>query len=183
MRHLPFVFESPSRATLLPESRIESQVMSPAPGTVIHLIPTSMSPRPTLPSGRLLTTDVEVGSQKLGSFQLSAKTASLFHKALSIDKERRKHPGEKPHFSNFTDLDTEIRMATKNLLAQSLDWETKLDCFAMLIGYVAAFVTTVDSMLSQETNFILRLLGRHPFAAVTNSVAATARFSSSIRLS
>lgn len=183
MRHLPFVFESPSRATLLPESRIESQVMSPAPGTAIHLISSSTSPRPTLPSGRLLTTDVEVGSQKLGSFQLSAKTASLFHKALSIDKERRKHPGEKPHFSNFTDLDTEIRMATKNLLAQSLDWETKLDCFAMLIGYVATLMTTFDSLLFQETKFILCLLGHSSFDAVTNSFATIARFSSSIHLS
>ncbi|KAI1159009.1 hypothetical protein F5B18DRAFT_43847 [Nemania serpens] len=151
MRHLPFVFESPSRATLLPESRIESQVMSPAPGTAIHLIPTTTSPRPTLPSGRLLTTDVEVGSQKLGSFQLSAKTASIFHKALSIDKERRKHPGEKPHFSNFTDLDTEIRMATKNLLAQSLDWETRLDCFAMLIGALFVLYTPFLGIIEHST--------------------------------
>ena len=124
MRHLPFVFESPSRTTLLPES----QVMATS------LLPPSLAPRPTLPSARLLTTDVAVGSQKLGSFQLSAKSASIFHRALYIDKERRKRPGEKPLVNAFTELDNEIRFATKSLLEQSLDWETKLDCFAMLIG-------------------------------------------------
>lgn len=137
MRHLPFVFESPSSTTLLPESQIESQVMMPTLGNAVQLIPTLASPRPTLPSARLLTTDVIVGSQKLGSFQLSAKAASLFHRALSIDKDRRRRPGEKPLMSaDFNDLDKEIRIATKKLLEQSLDWETKLDCFAMLIGYV-----------------------------------------------
>ncbi len=134
MRHLPFVFESPSPTTLLPES----QVMTPALGSATPH-PTSLAPRPTLPSARLLTTDVEVGSQKLGSFQLSAKAASIFHRALWVDKERRKWPGEKPLVSAFTDLDNEIRIATKNLLEQSLDWETKLDCFAMLIGYACSF--------------------------------------------
>lgn len=134
MRHLPFVFESPSRTTLLPESQIEPQVVTPIPGT--SLMSSISSPRPTLPSSRLLTTDVEVGSQRLGSFQVSAKTASIFHRALMIDKERRSRPSEKPLLSGFTDLDIEIRIATKNLLEQSLDWETRLDCFAMLIGYV-----------------------------------------------
>ncbi|KAI1128819.1 hypothetical protein F5Y10DRAFT_277148 [Nemania abortiva] len=146
MRHLPFVFESPSRTTLLPES----QIMSPNPGNALHLTST-LSPRPTLPSGRLLTTEVEVGSQKLGSFQLSAKTASIFHRALSIDKERRKYPGEKPHMSAFNDLDTEIRMATKNLLAQSLDWETKLDCFAMLIGALFVLYTPFLAIIEHST--------------------------------
>ncbi|TGJ81459.1 hypothetical protein E0Z10_g7307 [Xylaria hypoxylon] len=129
MRHLPFVFESPTRTTLLPES----QVMTPTLGSAPPL-PTLSSSRPTLPSARLLTTDVEVGSQKLGSFQLSAKAASIFHRALWVDKERRKRPNEKPLVSAFNELDNEIRIATKNLLEQSLDWETKLDCFAMLIG-------------------------------------------------
>ncbi|KAJ8128879.1 hypothetical protein O1611_g4753 [Lasiodiplodia mahajangana] len=148
MRHLPFVFESPSRTTLLPESRMESQIMAP---NAMHLTPAITSPRPTLPSGRLLTTEVEVGSQKLGSFQLSAKTASIFHRALSIDKERRKFPGEKPHMSAFNDLDTEIRMATKNLLAQSLDWETKLDCFAMLIGALFVLYTPFLAIIEHST--------------------------------
>ncbi|KAI0875677.1 hypothetical protein GGS24DRAFT_499627 [Hypoxylon argillaceum] len=151
MRHLPFVFESPSRTTLLPESRIESQMMAPNPSNAMLLTSTITSPRPTLPSGRLLTTEVEVGSQKLGSFQLSAKTASIFHRALSIDKERRKYPGEKPHMSAFNDLDTEIRMATKNLLAQSLEWETKLDCFAMLIGALFVLYTPFLAIIEHST--------------------------------
>ncbi|KAI1178127.1 hypothetical protein F4777DRAFT_144887 [Nemania sp. FL0916] len=151
MRHLPFVLESPSRATLLPESRIESRVMTPSPSTAVFLSPTLSSPRPTLPSSRQLTTDVEVGSQKLGSFQLSAKTASIFHRALSIDKERRKSPSEKPHMSAFNDLDNEIRMATKNLLAQSLDWETKLDCFAMLIGALFVLYTPFLAIIERCT--------------------------------
>ncbi|KAI0913996.1 hypothetical protein F4824DRAFT_204413 [Ustulina deusta] len=146
MRHLPFVFESPSPTTLLPES----QVMTPALGSATPH-PTSLAPRPTLPSARLLTTDVEVGSQKLGSFQLSAKAASIFHRALWVDKERRKWPGEKPLVSAFTDLDNEIRIATKNLLEQSLDWETKLDCFAMLIGALFVLYTPFLAILERST--------------------------------
>ncbi|KAI1821379.1 hypothetical protein F4861DRAFT_471897 [Xylaria intraflava] len=146
MRHLPFVLESPSRMTLLPEA----QSMSPT-NIGAHLAQTSLSPRPTLPSSRLLTTDVDLGSQELGSFQLSAKTASLFHRALWIDKERRKRPNDKPLVSNFNDLDNEIRMATKKLLGQSLDWETKLDCFAMLIGALFVLYTPFLSILEHST--------------------------------
>ncbi|KAI1737010.1 hypothetical protein F4680DRAFT_451370 [Xylaria scruposa] len=149
MRHLPFVFESPTRTTLLPESQIEPQVVTPIPGN--SLMPALSSPRPTLPSSRLLTTDVEVGSQKLGSFQVSAKTASIFHRALMIDKERQSRPHEKPLLSIFNDLDIEIRMATKNLLQQSLDWETKLDCFAMLIGALFVLYTPFLEILEHST--------------------------------
>ncbi|KAI0526699.1 hypothetical protein F5B22DRAFT_655813 [Xylaria bambusicola] len=140
MRHLPFVFESPSRTTLLPES----QTMA------TPLLPSSLTPRPTLPSSRLLTTEVAVGSQKLGSFQLSAKAASIFHRALYIDKERRKRPTEKPLVSAFTELDNEIRIATKSLLEQSLDWETKLDCFAMLIGALFVLYTPFLALLERS---------------------------------
>ncbi|KAI1350987.1 hypothetical protein F5Y01DRAFT_135438 [Xylaria sp. FL0043] len=147
MRHLPFVFESPSRTTLLPES----QIVTPTLGSPPPLLPTSSLPRPTLPSARLLTTDVEVGSQKLGSFQLSAKAASIFHRALWIDKERRKWPSEKPLVSAFNELDSEIRIATKNLLEQSLDWETKLDCFAMLIGALFVLYTPFLAILEHST--------------------------------
>ncbi|RWA14398.1 hypothetical protein EKO27_g722 [Xylaria grammica] len=147
MRHLPFVFESPTRTTLLPES----QIMTPTLSTSASLLPTLSSPRPTLPSSRLLTTEVEVGSQKLGSFQLSAKAASIFHRALSVDKERRKWPNEKPLVSAFHELDNEIRSATKNLLEQSLDWETKLDCFAMLIGALFVLYTPFLAILECST--------------------------------
>ncbi|KAI0406451.1 hypothetical protein F4802DRAFT_96765 [Xylaria palmicola] len=155
MRHLPFVLESPSRTTLLPEAQVEAQaepsVMTPNSGTGSHLALSYSSPRPTLPSARLLTTDVEVGSQKLGSFQLSAKAASIFHRALRIDKERQKWPTEKPLLSAFNDLDNEIRMATKSLLEQSLDWETKLDCFAMLIGALFVLYTPFLALLEDST--------------------------------
>ncbi|KAF2965350.1 hypothetical protein GQX73_g8231 [Xylaria multiplex] len=144
MRHLPFVFESPTRTTLLPESQIMTPASTP-------LLPTLSSPRPTLPSARLLTTDVEVGAQKLGSFQLSAKAASIFHRALWVDKERRKWPNEKPLVSAFHELDHEIRIATKNLLEQSLDWETKLDCFAMLIGALFVLYTPFLAILECST--------------------------------
>ncbi|KAI1308457.1 hypothetical protein F5Y03DRAFT_393301 [Xylaria venustula] len=148
MRHLPFVFESPSRTTLLPES----EVMAPSLGSPTSLLPTALAPpRPTLPSSRLLTTEVEVGSQKLGSFQLSAKAASIFHRALWIDKERRKWPSEKPLVSVFHDLDNEIRSATRSILEQSLDWETKLDCFAMLIGALFVLYTPFLAILERST--------------------------------
>ncbi|KAI0205823.1 hypothetical protein F4808DRAFT_179822 [Astrocystis sublimbata] len=153
MRHLPFVFESPTRTTLLPESQIEPQVVTSIPGN--PLMPSLSSPRPTLPSSRLLTTDVEVGAQKLGSFQVSAKTASIFHRALIVDKERRLRPSEKPLLGAFKDLDIEIREATKNLLGQSLDWETRLDCFAMLIGALFVLYTPFLEVLERSSPAVI----------------------------
>jgi hypothetical protein len=63
---------------------------------------------------------------------------------LWIDKERQKEPGRGPLVSTFQDLDEEIRIATKNLLENSLDWETKLDCFAMLIRYASEFAAATS---------------------------------------
>ncbi|KAI3326151.1 hypothetical protein HD806DRAFT_437874 [Xylariaceae sp. AK1471] len=151
MRHLPFVSESPSRMTLLPES----PPMTPISITAAHLCPTLSSPPPTLPAARLLTTEVEVGSQILGSFQLSAKTASIFHKALCVDKERQKRPGRGPLVSTFKDLDEEIRMATKNLLEQSVDWETELDCFAMLVSALFVLYTPFLPILERSTPVVI----------------------------
>lgn len=142
MRHLPFILESPSGVILPPESPPDTPTFQ---SPTARLVPTLPSPPPRLPTARLLTTDVRIGSQSLGPFQLSAKTASIFHRALLIDKERWKGggTGSVPSLggSALGDLDAEIRMTTKTLLGQSLDWETKLDCFAMLVRYVAPTLT------------------------------------------
>lgn len=109
--------------------------MTPTCVTATQLVPTFSSPPPTLPSHHLFTTEIDVASQILGPFQLSAKTATIFHKALQIDKDRQRRSGREPHTSAFMDLDDEIRKTTKVFLQQNLDWETKLDCFAMLVRY------------------------------------------------
>ncbi|KAI0137865.1 hypothetical protein F4776DRAFT_88702 [Hypoxylon sp. NC0597] len=75
-----------------------------------------------------------VGTAKFAGFQLSAKSASLFHQAIRVDKERDRRPGKMPLVAAYKDLDREIRDATLTLLHDSLDWEATLDCFAMLIA-------------------------------------------------
>ncbi|KAG4216842.1 hypothetical protein PC116_g34677, partial [Phytophthora cactorum] len=87
------------------------------------------------PSGtRHLSTNIIIGTEKFGGFQLSAKTACLFHRALRIDKERDARPGKMPLVSTYADLDREIRESTLTLLGETLDWEAMLDCFAMLVS-------------------------------------------------
>ncbi|KAI0390421.1 hypothetical protein F5Y17DRAFT_461775 [Xylariaceae sp. FL0594] len=155
MRHLPFILESPDSTTLLPESPPLIGIFPPP--TTSHPMPTLASPPTRLPASSLLTTDVQIGSQSLGPFQLSAKTASLFHKALKIDKERRKHGGGAasvvPLSANLavSRLDMEIRATTKTLLAQSLDWETKLDCFAMMVSSLFVLYTPSLQVLESAT--------------------------------
>ncbi|KAI8629953.1 hypothetical protein F5Y19DRAFT_474898 [Xylariaceae sp. FL1651] len=148
MRHLPFVLESPSRTTLLPES----PPMTPVSVASGHLFPAlASSPPAVLPTTPRLTTDVEIGTQQLGFFQLSAKTAGIFHRALRIDKERQKRPGMGPLVSSYKDIDDEIRMTTLKLLAESLDWETKLDCFAMLISSLFVLYSPYLPILERST--------------------------------
>lgn len=84
---------------------------------------------------RHLSTNIPIGAEKFGGFQLSAKTACLFHRALRIDKERDARPGKMPLVSTYADLDREIRESTLTLLGETLDWEATLDCFAMLVRY------------------------------------------------
>ncbi|KAI5926898.1 hypothetical protein F4810DRAFT_416187 [Camillea tinctor] len=120
-RHLPFILETPSRDTLLPDT----PPMTPASST------DSGSP-PLPPVSRHLSTGIQVGTEKLGSFQLSAKVSSLFHRALVLDQERDQRPGKVPRISSYHELDSEIRRVTQALLQQSLDWDLMLDCFAML---------------------------------------------------
>ncbi|KAI1485678.1 hypothetical protein F5X96DRAFT_658687 [Biscogniauxia mediterranea] len=120
-RHLPFILESPSQDTLLPDTPPMTPDSSTENGS------------PPLPSvGRHLSTGIQVGTEKLGSFQLSAKVSSLFHRALILDQERALRPSKMPRISSYEELDSEIRRATQALLEQSLDWDLMLDCFAML---------------------------------------------------
>ncbi|KAI1637019.1 hypothetical protein F4809DRAFT_650167 [Biscogniauxia mediterranea] len=128
-RHLPFILESPSQDTLLPDTPPMTPDSSTENGS------------PPLPSvGRHLSTGIQVGIEKLGSFQLSAKVSSLFHRALILDQERDLRPGKMPRISSYEELDSEIRRATQALLEQSLDWDLMLDCFAMLGRYVLFFI-------------------------------------------
>ncbi|KAI2467050.1 hypothetical protein F4781DRAFT_433810 [Annulohypoxylon bovei var. microspora] len=125
---LPFLLESPTRNTLLPET---PPMTPPADGGSFPV-----SPPPSSSATRHLSAGVLVSREKFGGFQLSAKTASLFHRAIRIDKERGgRRPGEAPPLvAAFADLDREIRETTLALLSDTLDWESVLDCFAMLVS-------------------------------------------------
>ncbi|KAI0885756.1 uncharacterized protein GGS22DRAFT_134144 [Annulohypoxylon maeteangense] len=133
-KDLPFLLETPTRNTLLPET----PPMTPPPdGCNFPLSPpttttTTTTSSSTLSSTRHLSTSVLVSREKFGGFQLSAKTATLFHRAIRIDKERAERPGKMPLVAAYADLDREIRETTLTLLNDTLDWEGALDCFAML---------------------------------------------------
>ncbi|KAI1085050.1 hypothetical protein F5B20DRAFT_129248 [Whalleya microplaca] len=122
-RHLPFLLESPSRNTLLPETPPMSPVLSSAGKNT-----------PTPPRLRHLSTSVLVGEEKFGQFQLSAKVSSLLHRALQLDKERNSRPGKMPLVESYRDLDVEIRKTTSTMIEETLHWELALDCFSMLIS-------------------------------------------------
>ncbi|KAI1091003.1 hypothetical protein F5B19DRAFT_503417 [Rostrohypoxylon terebratum] len=125
-KDLPFLLESPTRDTLLPET----PPMTPASdGSTFP-----SSPPPAAVATRQLSTGVLVSAEKFGGFKLSAKTATLFHRAIRIDKERDARPGKMPLVRAYEDLDQEIRETTLTLLNDTLDWEGALDCFAMLVS-------------------------------------------------
>lgn len=66
------------------------------------------------------------------SFQISAKVASLLHRALRHSNETRMRlPGTLPPVETFASLDEEIRSMTLTLLKDATDWRYALDCFAM----------------------------------------------------
>ncbi|XDG03961.1 hypothetical protein ABKA04_003576 [Annulohypoxylon sp. FPYF3050] len=125
-KSLPFLLESPTRNTLLPET----PPMTPASDGCTF---PSSPPSPVIAT-RHLSTSVEVSAAKVAGFQLSAKTASIFHRAIRIDKERDARPGKMPLVAAYADLDKEIRDTTLSLLNDTLDWEGALDCFAMLVS-------------------------------------------------
>ncbi|KAL7622807.1 hypothetical protein AAE478_006486 [Parahypoxylon ruwenzoriense] len=144
---LPFLLESPSRNTLLPET----PPMTPRPSSSFSSSsnPTGQQQQQQHPSfplspphpppaarqrQRLITSSLVSADTEFAAFQLSAKTSSLFHRALRIDKERDARPGKMPLVASYAELDGEIRRTTLTLLAQILDWESTLDCFAMLVS-------------------------------------------------
>ncbi|KAI0849284.1 hypothetical protein F5Y00DRAFT_269598 [Daldinia vernicosa] len=139
-RDFPFLLESPTRDTLLPETPPTTPPPSSTGGQSGTTgsgagagFPTS-PPTSAAPPPRHLSTNIVIGTEKFGSFQLSAKTACLFHRALRIDKERDARPGKMPLVSTYAELDSEIRESTLTLLGETLDWEDMLDCFAMLVS-------------------------------------------------
>ncbi|KAI1465933.1 uncharacterized protein F4812DRAFT_89202 [Daldinia caldariorum] len=138
-RDFPFLLESPTRNTLLPETPPTTPPPSSTGGglngTTTGAGAGAGAGFPLSPaSTRHLSTNIIIGTEKFGGFQLSAKTACLFHRALHIDKERDGRPGKMPLVSTYADLDREIRDSTLTLLNDTLDWEAMLDCFAMLVS-------------------------------------------------
>ncbi|KAI8959851.1 hypothetical protein F5Y11DRAFT_286730 [Daldinia sp. FL1419] len=149
-RDFPFLLESPTRNTLLPETPPNT----PPPSSTTH-IPNGTTNYPLSPSApRHLSTNIVIGSEKFVGFQLSAKTACLFHRALRIDKERDARPGKMPLVSTYADLDREIRESTLTLLRETLDWEALLDCFAMLVSALFTlympYLTILESSLFHQ---------------------------------
>ncbi|KAF3058084.1 hypothetical protein GL218_05863 [Daldinia childiae] len=149
-RDFPFLLESPTRNTLLPETPPTTPPPSSnGTGTGSGVV-FPMSP-PSAP--RHLSTNILIGTEKFGGFQLSAKTACLFHRALRIDKERDARPGKMPLVSTYADLDREIRESTLTLLGETLDWEAMLDCFAMLVSALFTLYMPYLSILENTLHF------------------------------
>lgn len=118
--HLPFLLETPSDHALLPETPPISDIGGDY----------QIETQPRHP------VSVVVGTAKLGSFQLSAKISSLLHRALCIDRTRDPRSVKMPLTTTFADLDHEVRRTSQTLLEQTIQWETMLDCFAMLVRFV-----------------------------------------------
>ncbi|KAI0179327.1 hypothetical protein GGR52DRAFT_589072 [Hypoxylon sp. FL1284] len=141
VRDLPFLLDSPTTNTILPETPPMTPLLSSSlnpmlehetAGSLGNLPPSP--PTTTTMTAQYLGASAPSGTRKLGGFQLSAKTACLFHRALRIDKERDARPGKMPLVAEYADLDAEIRSTTLTLLRETLDWESTLDCFAMLVS-------------------------------------------------
>ncbi|KAH9906797.1 hypothetical protein F4778DRAFT_596973 [Xylariomycetidae sp. FL2044] len=133
-REMPFIMESPTPNTILPET----PPMTPTGEFKGYnpVLPHSMLAPSTT---RHLSTRAMVGEVEFGSFQLSAKTSSLFHRALLFDQQREKQlvDGRKQSMDlglikHFEGLDAEIRQSTCTLLKDCTNWGATLDCFAML---------------------------------------------------
>ncbi|KAI5860124.1 hypothetical protein GGS23DRAFT_614288 [Durotheca rogersii] len=154
VRGLPFLLESPSRDTLLPDTppplppprRSLGSTSPPAPPRS----PATPTPTPT-PTRRRprLSVRARAGGADLAAFQLSAKASTLFHRALRIDKERGRRPGGAPLAAAYAELDGEIRRATLALLERTLDWEAALDCFAMLVSALFTLYMPYLAILEQ----------------------------------
>ncbi|KAI2625107.1 hypothetical protein GGR54DRAFT_638000 [Hypoxylon sp. NC1633] len=162
-KDLPFLLESPSQNTLLPETPPMTPPMVQNGGGGDY----PMSPPPqqqaTTTTRHLSTGTLVGGPERFGGFQLSAKTSCLFHRAIRIDKERDGRPGKMPLVASYAELDREIRETTVTLLRDTLEWESALDVFAMLISslftlylpYLQIIEHTITSSSSPTTSLSL----------------------------
>ncbi|KAK7922996.1 hypothetical protein PG985_007067 [Apiospora marii] len=145
--HLPFILESPEPITLLPE-----------PG---QCSPGRYHPGPSSErrgaSNRKLPVSASVNVASMESFQISAKVASLLHRALRHNYETRmRMPGTLPPVETFAPLDQEIRNVTATLLKDATDWRYALDCFAMccsaLFTLYLPFLPILESQTAAQIN-------------------------------
>ncbi|KAK7755949.1 hypothetical protein SLS62_001891 [Diatrype stigma] len=160
--HLPFLLETPSESALLPET-------PPAPLTFGSPIFGGggyfNNENKVEAQSMRIPTSVVVGTARLGPFQLSAKIASLLHRALRIDKERDPRPVKMPRTATFADLDDEVRRTSHTLLEQTIQWETMLDCFAMLVSalftlylpYLAIIENTAPAAIAADNELATAL--------------------------
>ncbi|KAI1778100.1 hypothetical protein F4818DRAFT_286496 [Hypoxylon cercidicola] len=158
VKNLAFLLESPSTDTLLPETPPMTPILSSSSNTLLErseamgTLPPS-PPAAAMPAtARYLSTSAAIGVQKFGGFQLSAKTSCLFHRAICIDKERDARPGKMPLVASYADLDAEIRSTTLTLLGETLDWESTLDCFAMLVSALFMIYLPYLAVLEHDVN-------------------------------
>ena len=118
-KHLPFVLESPPPRTALPGAITVSRAL-PRAGVydVKYLCD---------PECHRLSVDSPVDISSLEGFQVSAKAATLLHRALQHEHgARRGTLGALPHVGSFAALDQEIRQMTLALLQDSVDWRYAL---------------------------------------------------------
>ncbi|KAK8032948.1 hypothetical protein PG991_002346 [Apiospora marii] len=135
--HLPFILESPEPITLLPEPGPSSERRGA--------------------SNRKLPVSASVNVASMESFQISAKVASLLHRALRHNYETRmRMPGTLPPVETFAPLDQEIRNVTATLLKDATDWRYALDCFAMccsaLFTLYLPFLPILESQTAAQIN-------------------------------
>lgn len=118
-KHLPFVLESPSSRTNLPGAMPVTRALPRAEVfDVKHLCD---------PESHRLSVDSPFDISSLDGFQVSAKAATLLHRALEHEHgARAETSGALPHVGSFAALDQEIRQMTLALLQESVDWRHAL---------------------------------------------------------
>ncbi|KAF7526999.1 hypothetical protein G7054_g10600 [Neopestalotiopsis clavispora] len=144
--NFPFIMESPEMNTLLPASLTPPTPTQSGRFDVKYLCEQPTSPRQRLPIS------VEVDTQKLEQFQLSAKISCLLHRALRHEHYSRTRPGYLPPVTSFSTLDQEIRAATQTLLRDDVtNWQVTLDCFAMAVSALFSLYLPYLPVLETKT--------------------------------
>ncbi|KAI1848182.1 hypothetical protein JX265_011772 [Neoarthrinium moseri] len=139
VKNLPFIVKSPEMDTLLP-----GPIMCPP------LLDHKCKPRSELPGP--LPISALLDTQKMESFQMSAKVATLLHRALQHEHKLRASPGFLPPIDSFSSLDAEIREATMILLRNDVNnWQVTLDCFSMAISALFSIYLPYLPMLEAKT--------------------------------